>query len=695
MQSPISRAPNGFTNLPNHVAGDRNHSIIDNQDNLYMTGKDAIYKGSSGQIGSKGSREPKCIDGFTPEELGRIELFEQFLFGLRAGNVDDPMSSRRSLLSLTADEVLYNINKQRKNFRIKVPVDQHRTDPSFLDIGMKYEMAGNDLHLNWLKFFREENKKGVNMKSPGAQQIRAYVTAHFPFMQPICDVFVGPNFAHEANIFFGEGIKKQMQSTISQTPNKFANLAVNSPIVAGDRNYSMIDNQGDLYMAGKDAFYKGPSGQRGPKCIDGFTPEKLGRMEYFEQFLFGLRGINVDDFVPSGRSLLSLAADEVLNNIGKQRQNFRIKVPMDQRRTDPAVLATGIKYEKAGNDIHLNWLKFFREENRKGVNMKSPGAQQIRAYVTAHFPFMQPICDVFVGPNFGHEANIFFGGETEIKISKILTKIYIDSKVINISQTGNLIGALTEDGIARIWKLKSDKFSGLATPEKWTIELTNKIGDSENKAIKVVILADDEYAVIMDDGSIRMNLRGYYRHLKYDVGRVTFGKYVDIMGSYKKYYALTEAPGVLRGFHVDIEGKFITSTLVILPEPIKELSAKNGSYAALSKSGNIYIWGNITTNIFSTMTKYEKVIDATSNKMRVYKVNLHQPISSIYMTTIPNSHSKLMAVSIYGKLYSLQGNEMDELTEIDIKHDVKYVAVGDSFTVTVSPDGAINYWDHQ
>ena len=195
----------------------------------------------------------------------------------------------------------------------------------------------------------------------------------------------------------------------------------------------------------------------------------------------------------------------------------------------------------------------------------------------------------------------------------------------------------------------------------------------------------------MDDGSIRMNIRGSDKHLKYESGRTTFGKYVDIMGSWRQYYALTEAPGVIHGFN----GKFITSTLVILPEPIKELSAKNGSYAALSKSGNIYIWGNITTYISSTMTKYEEVADATSNKMQVYKVNLPQPISSIYMTTIPHSFSILMAVSMYGKLYSLQGNKMGELAEINIGHDVKHVAVGDSFTVAVTTDGMINYWDHK
>ena len=130
-----------------------------------------------------------------------------------------------------------------------------------------------------------------------------------------------------------------MQSPISQTQNQFAFLDVDSPIVAGYRNYSMIDKEGNLYMAGEDAIYKGPN---------------------------------------------------------------------------------------------------------------------------------------------GHETEVFFGEDTDTKISKIPAKIYTVSKVINISQMGNLIGVLTEDGIVRIWELKSDKVFGLSMPEKWTIILANIIGDDEN-----------------------------------------------------------------------------------------------------------------------------------------------------------------------------------------------------------------------
>lgn len=484
-----------------------------------------------------------------------------------------------------------------------------------------------------------------------------------------------------------------MQSPISRTPNKFAILPANTTIAAGEINYTYFDKEGNLYMAGKDAIYKGPTGPKGSKCMGAFTPEELGRIKDFEQFLYGLLRSDEEDLeelMPLGTSLLALTAKEVLNSIEKEREDLGIKVPMDRyyNRTDLDVLSsTGIDYGKDGNDIHSNWVKHYREENTKGVDFLSPGAQQIRAYVTAHFPFMQH-CRAFVGQGFGHEAEIFFGEDTETKISKIPTKIYMDSKVVNISQNGNLIGALTEDGIAHIWEWKTSNTSP-AKPENLTIGLVKNIGSDKYKAIKVVILDYDEYAVIMDDGNISMNSHGE---------PVYFGnnaKYVDIMGSYTGYYALTTS-GVIEGMAIKNRRNVLTVfTLITLPEPIKELSARGGSYAALSKSGNIYIWGRITTSINSTMVKYKEVVGANSgNEFPVYKVNLPQPISSIYMTYF-TFRPRLMAVSIYGKLYSLQGDKMGEPTEINIGGYVKYVADGKSFTVAVSPDGVINYWDHK
>ena len=319
----------------------------------------------------------------------------------------------------------------------------------------------------------------------------------------------------------------------------------------------------------------------------------------------------------------------------------------------------------------------------------------------------------------------FGGGRSEIKISKIPTKIPMDSKVISVSQMGGLIGALTENGIAHIWTLKtSRRFTVLAiipnTLEKWTIEPVDTIGSSKNKVIKVVILDNDEYAVIMDDGSIRIYIQTYGRDLKCSD---KYGKYINIMGSHGKYYALTTS-GMIIGFHENLEGKLVTFSLINLPEPIKKLSTKDGSYAALSKSGNIYIWGNIAKPSNPTMIKYEEVIPASTNwGFPVYKVNLPQPISSIYMSSISvqsmsissislpsisipsisepsmvsisKTHPRLMAVSIYGKLYSLQEDKMDKPTEIDIGYRVKYVADGNSFTVAISTDRIVNYWDHK
>ena len=381
------------------------------------------------------------------------------------------------------------------------------------------------------------------------------------------------------------------------------------------------------------------------------------------------------------------------------------------------------------------WVDFGKQKQEEGLKWKemyqmllageddspiSAGKRNYTYYDKAGNLYMAGRDATYIEPNGG-----------TIKISKALTKIPMASKVISVSQRGSCIGAITEDDMIYIWTTSMiPPLSAMTsahtipsrevplsdvttltptTPPRELTFMTYNIRDMtaeiklENsfdvtklgKPVKIVILSDNTsrhtnegYAIIMSNGTVFLTT-GFYDDVILTPDK-TYGNFVDIMGSFGVYALTTSGIVVKVDVKEDVnDGRTYDISKIALPEPIMKLSAGNGSHTVLSKSGNVYIWGDIADKIDETMSLYTKVT-MIDDKFPVYKVNLPRPISFIYI-----SGSKLMAVSIYGKLYVLEKDDMSKLTEIRIGNRIKYVADGDSLTVIITTDGVINYWNRK
>ncbi len=293
------------------------------------------------------------------------------------------------------------------------------------------------------------------------------------------------------------------------------------------------------------------------------------------------------------------------------------------------------------------------------------------------------------------QGNFYIGWGSDIENPQ---KISMNSKVVNISQGDYLLGAVTEDGTAYIWRVKSVKSNLPSTSQKKhrTIKLIKTIKFDDTKAVKVVILYDFEsgcedvgYAVIMDNGDIYLETAGYDEYLR---PNNSCGNFIDIAVSNYVYVlsstGTSSRVGVLKGedgLPLSHKVNRIIYHAVVFPEPIIKLTAKNFTMTALSKAGNIYIWGEIMNGINTNTPRYTKI--TTIQDFTVYKINLFQPISSIFI-----SNYKILTVTRDGRLYVWRYKTENQPDEIDIGGKVKYVAAGNNFVIAMTIDGAVNYW---
>ena len=143
---------------------------------------------------------------------------------------------------------------------------------------------------------------------------------------------------------------------------------------------------------------------------------------------------------------------------------------------------------------------------------------------------------------------------------------------------------------------------------------------------------------------------------------------------------------------------------VPVPELVKQISFGRRHYAVLSISGNVYIWGS---NGFGALG-----IPFAGTLKTPTKLDLPSPISFISMGL--NSSA---ALTEEGKLYmwgtnggrilnritvretinqliQMSINVVQRPTQISIEGKIiNYVEVGSTYTLAVTNDGIVNYWD--
>ena len=273
--------------------------------------------------------------------------------------------------------------------------------------------------------------------------------------------------------------------------------------------------------------------------------------------------------------------------------------------------------------------------------------------------------------------------------SEISHLVQFPSKVISISTGSNLAGAVTEDGKAYIWgrdyREPSYTMKGyikltlkprvLPNKEKATRIEVSKLGyiilleDSSvyhhvyrsgriyfqgiiNVEAVDVSIGDNLYAIITKNGEVLVGGIGIY-DVKFPTKNTTVSLKIPepairvVVATPRSVMILSAAGKVYKWILRDRNENGVLK-LIELPEPIVQISAGGGTYAALSKTGKLYMWGYNTVNKISSDNQSFRMIDQIEHTSNPVEISFGLPIN--------------------------------------------FVSVGNDFTIAVSNDGMVNYW---
>ena len=409
-------------------------------------------------------------------------------------------------------------------------------------------------------------------------------------------------------------------------------------------------------------------------------------------------------------------------------------------RTNPKDIAnyclTSLKAAKVCKDDGFWRMKLWRDygqqEQMKGMTWKQQyrlgPIRVINSPIAAgnnYYGIIDDQGDVYMAGN----NNFGQLGRGTGRRSQRLRKVKLKSKVISLVvvhgtiYTPSVTSAVTEDGEVYVW---GNKDTNRNRPNKKPHKL---VFPRPGKIIKMSMNnISDIYGVIMDNGvSYLVGGRAETPVLvQPDYGR----KIVDlIIPNHEKWFAIVtcfflDNQGDVYFFVLDITKKEKNIKLHF-PDPIRQLSASSDINAALSIKGNVYIWGNtnrpiINYNLIGTpeMSIFNfKIGNYWDSQITssIYKVNL-----PVFIESISTGYGNVAAVTSNGTVYVWGSNIRNRLVsridqeklissgkmiipwrnmpviplplEIKLKSKIKFISLGNHFTIALTEDGVINYW---
>ena len=281
----------------------------------------------------------------------------------------------------------------------------------------------------------------------------------------------------------------------------------------------------------------------------------------------------------------------------------------------------------------------------------------------------------------------------------ILSRISLSSEIISLSSGSFFTGVVTKNGKVFMWGSNVHMLHPRA--REYIFEV---VGLQSRKALKIVT-GYLGYAVFMENGEIyiRDSYKEYSRIVPFFENKIID---ITLRNMVTANIYILDQKGDVRLFARDND-----TIPVNFPEPIKQLSYGDNFWVALSKSGNVYTWGDNDEWQLGFKPFLQPAFDAIAlgiskigeyfgyqARSLKYKLNLPYPISFISA-----GHLSVAAVTENGKLYMWglnNGGKIDNNnqnmnflpTEVNLKAQVKYVSVGRSFTIAMSVDGDIIYW---
>nr|QBK91315.1 MAG: F-box and regulator of chromosome condensation repeat protein [Pithovirus LCPAC202] len=196
-------------------------------------------------------------------------------------------------------------------------------------------------------------------------------------------------------------------------------------------------------------------------------------------------------------------------------------------------------------------------------------------------------------------------------------------------------------------------------------------GTLDLKAIDVFI-GDDIYAIITpdrklyvgNDGNRLFTIKLAPKNRSTPIMQVVIGK--SFLGGNSIVVLLTTGEVYTWNYGYESTGAIYGTTyfkLVRLPEPIVQISTGGKTFAALSKTGKLYMWGS---------NRHNKISGDEQN------------FTTIRQGEMP--YSQYRSEISYGTPYA------QDPVEISFGTPINFVSIGSEFTIAVSNDGMVNFW---
>lgn len=266
---------------------------------------------------------------------------------------------------------------------------------------------------------------------------------------------------------------------------------------------------------------------------------------------------------------------------------------------------------------------------------------------------------------------------------------FLQPKIISISFGEPLIGAVTENGKAYVWNYVSVGYQEGDIVVDSSKEINLPVG---TKAVRIEV-SSLGYMILLEDYSVYLQM---YKEDKINISGILKLKIIDISIGSNIYTVITKNNGLFVGgdiFRNKLNTKNLLSPLKF-PGPVVRAVVTREYIMALTITGKVYTW-RYKSGVISSDT----IFDDTQPVL----VLLPEPI-----LRISTNNLTFAAISSTDKLYMWGGKADDyngfsklrrkgyslKPVEILLREPVYFISVGGDFTVSMSNKGTINYWDH-
>ncbi len=292
-------------------------------------------------------------------------------------------------------------------------------------------------------------------------------------------------------------------------------------------------------------------------------------------------------------------------------------------------------------------------------------------------------------------------GQKKNTISRVLHLVKFSSKVVSISVAGLVAGAVTKDGKAYIWGANNDGLFGF---QDKLVRLPREI-TLPTKAIKIEV-SRMGYIILLEDSSVYLSKVGSILTRIISFQGLLDVKAVDVSIGWRIYSIITKSNKVLLGGYIFLWGSKTKYNDKLVPliftKPVKSFIAARQATMILTTAGEVYIIHNIR----KLVTIPENIRPRLIQPLELIKL-------PELIVQISASSGTFAALSESGKLYMWGSNAYNRISkenqsftitgrrkietalepvEISFGLPINYVSVGTTFTIAVSNDGVVNYW---